>query len=65
MPFVHHNVISHPDTSHEEELHKKHIKKMPEKLLEKGDPDFVDERKHKDDEKDEKEKSFLESLFGD
>ena len=67
MPmYVQRTKINAPDHSHEEDIRKLHVKKMPDKLLQKGDPDFVDERKHKDDkENEEEEKSFLESLFGD
>lgn len=67
MPmYVQRTKISAPDHSHEDDIRKLHIKKMPDKILQKGDPDFVDERKHKDEkEEKEEEKSFLESLFGD
>lgn len=64
--YIQRTKISTPDHSHEYDIRKLHIKKMPDKILQKGDPDFVDERKHKNDkENEEEEKSFLESLFGD
>ena len=42
---------------------KKHIKKPSKEMLEKGDPDFVDERKSVDET--EKEESFFDKLFKD
>lgn len=43
------------------EKKKHHIKKVPQKEYEKGDPNFVDERKKS--EKPKEEESFLDSLF--
>lgn len=63
--FLQRNIIKGPDKSHSDDIRQEHIKKMSEKMFEKGDPDFVDERKHKDEDFKEEEKSFLESLFGD
>ena len=42
---------------------KKHIQKPSKNMLEKGDPDFVDERKHIDATK--KDESFFDKLFKD
>ncbi|MCF6309210.1 MAG: hypothetical protein L3J19_01860 [Sulfurimonas sp.] len=41
---------------------KKHIEKVSQDQFEKGDPDFVDERKTEDESKNKKQ-SFFESLF--
>ena len=43
---------------------KKHIEKVSQNIFEKGDPDFVDERKI-DDKKSGLRKSFFGSLFTD
>lgn len=48
--------------SYVKEKIKKHIKPLSKNELQKGDPDFIDERKTPYEPK-EKEKSFLESLF--
>ena len=40
---------------------KKHVKKLSKAVYEKGDPDFVDERKKSD--LPEKEESFFDFLF--
>lgn len=40
---------------------KKHIEKVSQNIFEKGDPDFVDERKL--DKKTNEKKSFLSSIF--
>ena len=45
-----------------EEKPKKHIEKVSKEQFEKGDPNFVDERKTEDESKNKKD-SFLESLF--
>jgi hypothetical protein len=42
---------------------KKQIKKPSKEMLEKGDPDFVDERKSVDES--EKKESFFDKLFKD
>lgn len=63
MPFVQRSAMPSTSKSHADDIRKAHIKKIPDKILEKGDPDFVDERVHKE-EKQKEEKSFLESLFG-
>ena len=62
--FLQRKTTKGPDNSHSDDIRKEHVKKMSEKVFEKGDPDFVDERKHKEENEKEKEKSFLESLFG-
>ncbi len=46
-----------------EKKSKKHIKKPSKCMLEKGDPDFVDERKTVDENK--KEESLFDKLFKD
>lgn len=46
-----------------EERPKKHIQRVSKEQFEKGDPDFIDERTTPYIPK-EKEKSFIDSLFG-
>ena len=51
------------DSGYIETKPKKHIKKVPQEIFEKGDPNFIDERQL-DDKKQKEKKSFFDSLFG-
>jgi len=51
------------DSGYIETKPKRHVEKVPQEIFEKGDPNFVDERRPED-EKQKEKKSFFDSLFG-
>ncbi|QOY55775.1 hypothetical protein HUE87_05995 [Candidatus Sulfurimonas marisnigri] len=59
-----HGATGAKDSSYINTKPKKHVKKVAQHIFEKGDPNFVDERRLEEDSIKDK-KSFLSSLFDD